>query len=1250
MILPLHHHRLHVISKINLILNNLPSHLLAGVLILISLCPDAISQCTADFSVQQQGCQVTVTSIMPPGNFQKWDWGDGTSNNNTTNPYTHTYNDCGNFTITHTVQCAGGTFLTATANVVIVVPLVNISTQVSNPQPSCNNQISTISYTLCQGNCLGQQQNINVPVTLTVPIPTGFEIAGQSGSTWTATLPANSITPQCTTLYLAVKVIDLAASIGMTFNFTMTPSAPACIDFVPNAATTQVSPAISSLVITKTTSTPNVQPNGTAQFTITVQNQGTIAANNVEIIDNFPAAFIPLTLPSSATIAGDIITIPVSSIPANGSVSFNLSFKVATLCAGNQVNEAWVLHPACDFESAHVTASVSMNLNGVPIVVVPGGNVTDIPGWPFPNPVFLHVQGDLTINESTLFPATSILQMGNGVKITIPTDKYMWIDNTRLHSCDKLWEGIRAEQNATFVSEENSFVEDAKYALRVVDDATLNISETTFNRNYTSIYAPALTGGNQHNTAAWTLFGNTFQCSEALRPKFDNINIPAGAFSYAGMDVSHLSLLSIVESGNSVTTFRDMKYGIKAASSPVTITKVRFVNIQPGLYSGNFAYGIYAQGSSNSSYALTQKGWGMGGNAPASFENCHTGIYGLQMNVNVRNNRMVGMYRGIEAALEANKDVIIQNNKVLTSFRGIRLTTSNGPKSLRITGNSVNVSPGSSQESYGISIENSTANANDWSMGHVAYNAVVHSGYSTGISLLNSKSINVFSNLVSLNQPSTETNGIRARGGSGNRLSLNYVWGNSGALSNEFTSGILAFSSKSLLMCCDSVQNTYAGIRFTGLCNSYELFLGNKFNTHLYGLHFTETGVLENQENNGNRWWGTYSGGKMARHDGGIDPAQNSIFRIHTDQLPYMPPFTLLDPATGWFIPQGGGFFSCSGGPLCAQLIAEVTDFDKKIADGTFQSPAYNDGMRWLGKRNLYEKLYHHPELVSFDPDITNFFNQTGNTPIADLVEVEDGIGDAYIIESGDATTLNFYDETIGGHIVTLEEIDSALYYADAAGWVTLLNQKSNEMSALMQVMQQSSQLWSSVEAERLSAISQLIAQNDAIFSTSIREENEKTVNAIFLSTFAQNITELNDPQVTQLEGIAGQCPLDGGNAVFAARGMLEWAKDTSFNDYVLCDESGGGGRSAENASDQEDSSFRLYPNPAGNVLTIDLPEAVLGDEVIVANYLGEEVYRRKAVSRKVSFDISNLPNGLYFCQVLRCQKPFLVKSFVIIK
>ncbi|MDD5570165.1 MAG: M20/M25/M40 family metallo-hydrolase [Bacteroidales bacterium] len=65
-------------------------------------------------------------------------------------------------------------------------------------------------------------------------------------------------------------------------------------------------------------------------------------------------------------------------------------------------------------------------------------------------------------------------------------------------------------------------------------------------------------------------------------------------------------------------------------------------------------------------------------------------------------------------------------------------------------------------------------------------------------------------------------------------------------------------------------------------------------------------------------------------------------------------------------------------------------------------------------------------------------------------------------------------------------------------------------------------------------------------------------------------------------------------------------------------------------------SQLRIYPNPANDKITIELPEAgSRKTEVVVYNLNGKEIKKLRAMSHELRVDISDLPSGIYFVKVM---------------
>jgi len=68
--------------------------------------------------------------------------------------------------------------------------------------------------------------------------------------------------------------------------------------------------------------------------------------------------------------------------------------------------------------------------------------------------------------------------------------------------------------------------------------------------------------------------------------------------------------------------------------------------------------------------------------------------------------------------------------------------------------------------------------------------------------------------------------------------------------------------------------------------------------------------------------------------------------------------------------------------------------------------------------------------------------------------------------------------------------------------------------------------------------------------------------------------------------------------------------------------------------SEQEDV-LTVYPNPASNLLNINLPSDKLGGELHVLSLDGKTLMSHKLVDSQTAIDINSLPQGVYFCRYI---------------
>jgi hypothetical protein len=122
---------------------------------------------------------------------------------------------------------------------------------------------------------------------------------------------------------------------------------------------------------------------------------------------------------------------------------------------------------------------------------------------------------------------------------------------------------------------------------------------------------------------------------------------------------------------------------------------------------------------------------------------------------------------------------------------------------------------------------------------------------------------------------------------------------------------------------------------------------------------------------------------------------------------------------------------------------------------------------------------------------------------------------------------------------------------------------------------------------------------NSNIAVSAVHEDNEKKVNEVYLNSIAKGNADYTADQLAILQFVAGQCPWDGGNAVFRARGMLALVQRVIINDESMCEakslpeDYNQGEKTVIEDIFVENDYLKLYPNPAQNYVSIELQSEI---------------------------------------------------------
>ncbi len=169
---------------------------------------------------------------------------------------------------------------------------------------------------------------------------------------------------------------------------------------------------------------------------------------------------------------------------------------------------------------------------------------------------------------------------------------------------------------------------------------------------------------------------------------------------------------------------------------------------------------------------------------------------------------------------------------------------------------------------------------------------------------------------------------------------------------------------------------------------------------------------------------------------------------------------------------------------------------------------------------------------------------------------------------------------------------------------------------------------------------------NSSVFDSCIIENNQKTVNEIYLNTIAAGIDTFTTQQTQTLQNIASQDPLQGGNAVYGAMVLLDLHAHRGLPQNVRLSNS-----SYEGNSSYEEKAL-IYPNPAKNEATLDY-SVEEGQKGILEIYsvLGQKIasYELKP-NETLHFNISSFETGVYLYNVTVNDAVIYSDRLVIIK
>ena len=276
------------------------------------------------------------------------------------------------------------------------------------------------------------------------------------------------------------------------------------------------------------------------------------------------------------------------------------------------------------------------------------------------------------------------------------------------------------------------------------------------------------------------------------------------------------------------------------------------------------------------------------------------------------------------------------------------------------------------------------------------------------------------------------------------------------------------------------------------------------------------------------------------------------------------------------------------------------------------------------------------------------FYNTETSSPVGRFICINSNSSGIYTIDPSTATQLDSDFSTIIISMETISTIDSQLV---VQGFDSLLiQQRAQEIQIIATKESMLDSALDVILTQRQLDADAISAQNSGVLTSLLLESNKKTVNDLFLNTVAKGLITFTGTQLSDLQNIALQCPIEGGSAVYEARSLLALVEDNVYDDGILCTTAQARIGSTE-ITYEALNGFRLFPNPTKGQVTLMIPADVSKGKVTIVNAQGAIVLEQKLAvkSRSATISTGQLTGGIYLLNVFDNNKNIFTEKLVVI-
>lgn len=859
----------------------------------------------------------------------------------------------------------------------------------------------------------------------------------------------------------------------------------------------------------------------------------------------------------------------------------------------------------------------------------------------------------LEIDQNYCFSNTRFIAEAGAsivVKNGVSGPSSLQLSRCKLFGCGDMWRGITVQESNS-ISVWRCFISDAQYGVQSQNAASASCIGSTFDRNYVGFYVPDVNGNLQLTQVVMS--GNTFTCTGDLATAFSGQSPAPGLRSYAGIEANRLAILPVFSAGYVegffYARFSDMRNGILARNcNLVDVTRCIFENLKEVAGNDGYphsGYGIrFERGE-----LLRVTGWGGEPTDVPSFQTCHYAIHAEVAATEITQNAMFDTQFGVHLN-NCFASLKIRNNYIESAWRGVTSFESR-PQPGEIADNrffiggnpAIGFGAPTVAAAIGIFDYNNLTTQVYWDVHDNEINLEEAWG---GMDIAFTRNARVHDNVIWMN------NDIRNRAGIqlGAAANQNNVYQNeiNGALSAsvcEPSAGIAVVNSYADTVYCNDIFDTNYGMQFKYACSSTDLkgnrlpgsndiglMLGaEKPDSTCFTILVNNT-VIGQQRYRGNTWDGSYNLNGARNTTNSFGAIANSRFFVYQFSPPpprYLPPNIFANAV--WFLnvqpPLGTKTYLCPPEPPEEIPTDSPTSLDTAIAGGTMGDGDFVETFRWSLKRQLLHRLDGHTDWLTGNTVMQSFYNDPAN---ANAIAMHDFARQVGAIGNMSVNARDYMD-ALNAEALALFEDYEAVLEAQYSG--TLDTQDSLAAAALTdslfgQLVSRAELLqgfWNNYRANQIATASTLLSQAASLPGTAVFEANEKSVLEMALQLAVSGEAQLSAVQRTALEQVAEQCFYAGGDAVVAARNMLNhYGGPEAYNDDLLCQ--GGTPRHTNINSSQ---GLQVWPNPSTGAISV---VSVTPVQKMVLFNAGGSVIREYDLDsiQETTLYLDNLPNGMY--------------------